>query len=190
MRRSKIKSAKRNPNDFKIDDLFGTSSYSKDATKYPTTVPIIKATTRNNSILSDLFDKNSDQKHFSAGVPLQRRRQPSQQVFVSNNKWVCQFSSLLSFDILILFTEIFSREIIKVNLSSTTFRWSFFHGKRRKNPNKMTNRLGSFRKVSDELNVHCYPIWESKFQETIPLTNWQTPGLTGQQNIFLSERQT
>lgn len=80
--RSKIKSAKRNSNDFKIDDLFGTVSYPK----YPTTVPIAKATTRNNSILSDLFDNNTDQKHLSASVGLQRRRQPSQQVFVSNNK--------------------------------------------------------------------------------------------------------
>jgi hypothetical protein len=49
-------------------------------------VPIAKATTRNNSILSDLFDNNTDQKHLSAGVALQRRRQPTQQVFMSNNK--------------------------------------------------------------------------------------------------------
>lgn len=81
--RSKVKSAKRNPNDLKIDDLFG-AVYSKDNSKYPTTVPIAKATTRNNSILSDLFDNNTDQKHFSASVALQRRRPPSQQVFVSN----------------------------------------------------------------------------------------------------------
>lgn len=80
--RSKIKSAKRNPNDFKIEDLFETVPHAK----YPTTVPITKATTRNNSILSDLFDNNSDQKHLSASVALQRKRQQSQQVFVSNNK--------------------------------------------------------------------------------------------------------
>lgn len=61
-------------------------SYSKDTAKYPTTVPLVKATTRNNSILSDLFDKNTDQKHLSASQALQRRRQPTQQVFVSNNK--------------------------------------------------------------------------------------------------------
>lgn len=85
--RSKIKSAKRNPNDFKIDDLFGSvSSYPKDTTKYPTTVPIVKATTRNNSILSDLFDSNNDPKHLSASMAVQRRRQSSQQVFVSNHK--------------------------------------------------------------------------------------------------------
>lgn len=82
--RSKIKSAKRTTTDFKMDDLFG-ASFSKDTAKYPTTVPIMKATTRNNSILSDLFDNNTDQKHFnSASVAMQRRRQPSQQVFVSN----------------------------------------------------------------------------------------------------------
>lgn len=91
MNRSKIKSAaKRNSNDFKIDDIFGTVPFSKETTKYPTTVPIAKATTRNNSILSDLFDNNTrdnnDQKHLSASVALQRRRQPTQQVFVSNNK--------------------------------------------------------------------------------------------------------
>lgn len=78
-----MKSAKRNSNEFKLDDLFG-SVYSKDNPKYPTTVPITKATTRNNSILSDLFDNNADPKHLSAGVALQRRRQPSQQVFVTN----------------------------------------------------------------------------------------------------------
>lgn len=61
-------------------------SYTKETTKYPTTVPIAKATTRNGSILSDLFDNNSDQKNLSAGIPLQRRRQPQQQVFISNNK--------------------------------------------------------------------------------------------------------
>lgn len=84
--RSKIKSAKRNSNDFKIDDLFGTVSYPKDSIKYPTTVPITKATIRNNSILSDLFDRNTDQKHLSANVAQQRRRHQNQQIFVSGNK--------------------------------------------------------------------------------------------------------
>ncbi|CAO1307026.1 unnamed protein product [Diamesa serratosioi] len=84
---SKIKSAKRNSNDFKMEDLFGTMSFSKETIpKYPTTVPIAKGTTRNNSILSDIFDNNNDQKHSSASVAVQRRRQPQQQVFVSNNK--------------------------------------------------------------------------------------------------------
>jgi hypothetical protein len=78
-----VKSAKRNSNDFKLDDIF-ESFYSKDTGKYPTTVPIAKSTTRNGGMLNDLFD--GDSKHFSASVALQRRRQPSQQVFVSNNK--------------------------------------------------------------------------------------------------------
>ncbi|KAG5674616.1 hypothetical protein PVAND_004570 [Polypedilum vanderplanki] len=81
---SKVKSAKRNSNDFKLDDIFD-SFYTKDLTKYPTTVPIAKSTTRNGGLLNDIFD--NDTKHMSASVALQkRRRQPSQQVFVSNNK--------------------------------------------------------------------------------------------------------
>jgi hypothetical protein len=81
-----VKSGKRNSNEFNLDDIFD-NFYSKDSAKYPTTVPIAKATTRNNSILNDLFDSSagSDPKHLSASVALQRRRQPSQQVFVSNN---------------------------------------------------------------------------------------------------------
>lgn len=70
-----------------MEDLFGTVSFAKETiSKYPTTVPIAKGTTRNNSILSDIFDNNNDQKHSSANVAVQRRRQPQQQVFVSNNK--------------------------------------------------------------------------------------------------------
>lgn len=84
--RSKVKSSKRmnNANEFKIEDLFGTVSFSKDSSNYPTTVPIAKGTTRNNTLLNDIFD--TDNKHASASVALPRRRQP-QQVFISNNKY-------------------------------------------------------------------------------------------------------
>lgn len=80
--RSKIKSAKRPNNDINLDDIFD-SFYSKEVTKYPTTVPITKATTRNNG---DLYDISNDSKHLSASVALQRRRQSTQQIFLSNNK--------------------------------------------------------------------------------------------------------
>ncbi|KAL7039571.1 hypothetical protein ACKWTF_000032 [Chironomus riparius] len=74
---SKIKSAKRPNNDINLDDIFD-SFYSKEVTKYPTTVPITKATTRNNG---DLYDISNDSKHLSASVALQRRRQSTQQIF-------------------------------------------------------------------------------------------------------------
>ena len=83
--RSKIKSAKRPSNDNNLDNIFD-SFYSKEVTKYPTTVPITKATTRNNGILGELFDSTNDSKHLSASVAFQRRRQSTQQVFLSNNK--------------------------------------------------------------------------------------------------------
>jgi len=79
--RSKIKSAKRPNNDINLDDIFD-SFYTKENTKYPTTVPITKATSR----LGDLFDTTNDSKHLSAGDALQRRRQSTQQIFLSNNK--------------------------------------------------------------------------------------------------------
>lgn len=119
--RSKIKSAKRNSNDFKIDDLFGASSYPKDTTKYPTTVPIAKGTTRNNSILGDIFD-STDTKHFSAGVAMQRRRQPSQQVFVSNSKLVDVISiRVQSISMTLIFSEAYW-VAIKANTNSTMFQ--------------------------------------------------------------------
>lgn len=103
-----MKSGKRNSNDFKLDDLF-ESFYSKDTAKFPSTVPIAKSTTRNSSILSDIFDSNNDPKHLSASVALQRRRQPSQQVFVSNNKLVREFinSEIFHKRFYYLCTEIF-----------------------------------------------------------------------------------
>lgn len=116
--RSKIKSAKRNSNDFKIDDLFGASSYPKDTTKYPTTVPIAKGTTHN---LGDIFD-SADTKHFSAGVALQRRRQPSQQVFVSNSKLVDVISiRVQSISMTLIFSEAYW-VAIKANTNSTMFQ--------------------------------------------------------------------
>ncbi|XP_070504312.1 serine/threonine-protein kinase dyf-5 [Chironomus tepperi] len=86
---SKIKSAKRPNNDINLDDIFD-SFYSKEVTKYPTTVPITKATTRNNG---DLYDITNDSKHLSASVALQRRRQSTQQIFLSNNKSVLNGNS-------------------------------------------------------------------------------------------------
>lgn len=84
--RSKIRTtAKRNPSEFNLEDIFGTVSFAKD--KYPNTVPYAKGSIRDN-ILIDIFDNNDLNKpnHSSASVaPRRRNQQP--QVFVSNNKW-------------------------------------------------------------------------------------------------------
>uniref|UniRef100_A0A182R1M2 non-specific serine/threonine protein kinase n=1 Tax=Anopheles funestus TaxID=62324 RepID=A0A182R1M2_ANOFN len=85
---SRIKAAKKPANDFKLEDLFGALSFSKDSTtaKYPNTVPFAKSSTKNigaSGTIADIFD-NSDGKpsHSSANVVPRRKNQ--QQVFVSD----------------------------------------------------------------------------------------------------------
>uniref|UniRef100_A0A182MFY2 non-specific serine/threonine protein kinase n=1 Tax=Anopheles culicifacies TaxID=139723 RepID=A0A182MFY2_9DIPT len=85
---SRIKAAKKPTNDFKLEDLFGALSFSKDTTtaKYPNTVPFAKSSTKNiaaSGAIADIFD-NSDAKpsHSSANVVPRRKNQ--QQVFVSD----------------------------------------------------------------------------------------------------------
>lgn len=89
--RSKVKSGKiQNDTNNRIDDLFGTVSFSKDyPTKYPTTVPIAKNHIRNS--LGHLFDGDLDGKpsHSSANVPSTRKQ--SQQVFPSNQRYTNYF---------------------------------------------------------------------------------------------------
>uniref|UniRef100_A0A182NNP4 non-specific serine/threonine protein kinase n=1 Tax=Anopheles dirus TaxID=7168 RepID=A0A182NNP4_9DIPT len=85
---SRVKATKKSANDFKLEDLFGAISFSKDSTsKYPNTVPFAKSTTKNvaaSGAIADIFD-NSDAKpsHSSANVAPRRKNQ--QQIFVSNN---------------------------------------------------------------------------------------------------------
>lgn len=86
----KNESIKSNSN-FKIDDLFGTVSFSKDyPTKYPNTVPLAKPNGIRNGGLNHLFDKNDDMmgtmvNHSTSATVTSRRKQP-QQIFVSNQK--------------------------------------------------------------------------------------------------------
>uniref|UniRef100_A0A182QDW5 Uncharacterized protein n=1 Tax=Anopheles farauti TaxID=69004 RepID=A0A182QDW5_9DIPT len=85
---SRIKATKKSVNDFKLEDLFGAISFSKDSiSKYPNTVPFAKSSTKNvaaSGAIADIFD-NSDAKpsHSSANVAPRRKNQ--QQIFVSNN---------------------------------------------------------------------------------------------------------
>uniref|UniRef100_A0A182ILF4 non-specific serine/threonine protein kinase n=1 Tax=Anopheles atroparvus TaxID=41427 RepID=A0A182ILF4_ANOAO len=86
---SRVKATnKKSTNDFKLEDLFGAISFSKDASisKYPNTVPFAKASTKNGGAggaMADIFD-NSEAKpsHSSANVVPRRK---NQQIFVSNN---------------------------------------------------------------------------------------------------------
>uniref|UniRef100_A0A182XPU4 non-specific serine/threonine protein kinase n=1 Tax=Anopheles quadriannulatus TaxID=34691 RepID=A0A182XPU4_ANOQN len=85
---SRIKASKKPAHDFKLEDLFGTLSFSKDSTasKYPNTVPFAKSSTKTigpSGGMADIFD-NSDTKpsHSSANVVPRRKNQ--QQVFVSD----------------------------------------------------------------------------------------------------------
>uniref|UniRef100_A0A182KA20 non-specific serine/threonine protein kinase n=1 Tax=Anopheles christyi TaxID=43041 RepID=A0A182KA20_9DIPT len=85
---SRIKATKKPVNDFKLEDLFGTLSFSKDTAmaKYPNTVPFAKSSTKNigpSGTMADIFD-NSEAKpsHSSANVVPRRKNQ--QQVFVSD----------------------------------------------------------------------------------------------------------
>uniref|UniRef100_A0A182W8E7 non-specific serine/threonine protein kinase n=1 Tax=Anopheles minimus TaxID=112268 RepID=A0A182W8E7_9DIPT len=85
---TRIKATKKPTNDFKLEDLFGAISFSKDSTtsKYPNTVPFAKSSTKNiaaGGAIADIFD-NSDAKpsHSSANVVPRRKNQ--QQVFVSD----------------------------------------------------------------------------------------------------------
>ncbi|CRL00777.1 CLUMA_CG014031, isoform A [Clunio marinus] len=86
---NEIKPSERNFSDLQIDDLLGKVSYSKsEHSKYPTTVPITNSTNRRGSFVNDLFASNFDQKHLSASVVMNRRQQPEQQTFISNNQCV------------------------------------------------------------------------------------------------------
>ncbi|XP_058057449.1 uncharacterized protein LOC131208656 [Anopheles bellator] len=85
---SRIQANKKPVKSFKLEDLFGSISFSKDSTtsKYPNTVPFAKGSTKNVGAgpgVADIFD-NSESKpsHSSANVVPRRK---NQQIFVSNN---------------------------------------------------------------------------------------------------------
>ncbi|KAL1396474.1 hypothetical protein pipiens_002683 [Culex pipiens pipiens] len=84
---SKVKSSKKTGNEFKLEDLFGTVSFSKDSgpSKYPNTVPFAKGSMKNNG-LTDIYD-NSDAKPSHSSANIAPRRKNQQQVFVSNNSF-------------------------------------------------------------------------------------------------------
>ncbi|KFB42449.1 AGAP010115-PA-like protein [Anopheles sinensis] len=87
---SRVKATnKKTTNDFKLEDLFGAMSFSKDTTtsKYPNTVPFAKGSTKNvgaGGTMADIFD-NSDAKPSHSSANVAPRRKNPQQIFVSNN---------------------------------------------------------------------------------------------------------
>ncbi|XP_062551338.1 probable serine/threonine-protein kinase DDB_G0268078 [Armigeres subalbatus] len=84
---SRIKSTKKSGTEFKLEDLFGTVSFGKDAknSKYPNTVPFAKGTMKNGDALTDIFDNSSSKPSHSSANIVPRRK--NQQVFVSNGSF-------------------------------------------------------------------------------------------------------
>ncbi|XP_035909773.1 sporulation protein kinase pit1 isoform X1 [Anopheles stephensi] len=85
---SRVKASKKPANDFKLEDLFGALSFSKDSTtaKYPNTVPFAKSSTKNigaSGAIADIFD-NSEAKPSHSSANVMPRRKNQQQVFVSD----------------------------------------------------------------------------------------------------------
>lgn len=94
--RSKIKPSKQQSDsnnktitNFKLEDLFGTVSFSKDyPTKFPNTVPLAKGSIRNSNNFNHIFDDpdNVNKPNHSSASMAPRRRPAQPQVFVSNNR--------------------------------------------------------------------------------------------------------
>ncbi|XP_058820005.1 uncharacterized protein LOC131682505 [Topomyia yanbarensis] len=85
---SRIKSTKKTNPEFKVEDIFGAVSFSKDSStsKYPNTVPFAKGVMKNGNTLTDIFDNSDYTKpsHSSANIAPRRK---NQQVFVSNSSF-------------------------------------------------------------------------------------------------------